>query len=784
MYVVYSIQAHNKTLTETVNNFTGTANKIYKDFVLYKNESGPLSFKGNPSYKLVYTFRGGPADICLKCKDMDILTIKNDKIYLLTYYGDIRKYYEVLPEMERILNSTNIGFLNYQNLSLPIELQYPENWSLNSLGNGTLFESAEKYSQSPIPKASFAVVSTPGTISGNSSVLRFSNSLVDYYKKVMKDFHLIGPILPINFQGNSGQILKYTFSLPAMPGMPKLSQFGSTIVVLNSSKLYTISYATGYSQSSAHYLPIFAQMIKSIKLGGQEERVNENLENMGRNSTLHTYENSTYRIRMSYPFGWFITEKNFPRDPLNSIVTFFPSPKVTLSIMMDNSPVRNANLHDYLSRTINGYKKFLPNFQLLESKPSSTLGNSHTYDIVYNQSINGSIYKSQEIGTVIGNDKILKIVYIAPPAKYEKWIRQIQPVIDSLEINIPTLKHETSEYTVEYPYNWAIWNGPTPVGYTPKDIIESTAFVSPIGGPYDLYKRYRIDIGYDSPYKQEGHEYPYTVMFYSNQATIPIWREIIEEWSLSGETRKVLYNETAGKGLIEEGKGYITIPLDMDLLRLPGQFYITSSTEEAILKDGQACYLNDRSDLVSIPPPIYSMSLLPGFLSNVRPGEEKNVEVQVKTNSTLPFDLSLSAKAKDLRLTFNPNNITGIPGGVTISNLRIKVLPNATIDEQHVFPIEAAIHLSPTFNPTNTSVANITKSADFTLGISPTLDWMQQISEAWNGIGPSLSGFVGLITAIVGVGGIIGGFLLRSLKGTKKSDDEKSDHKQKWNEGW
>ena len=37
------------------------------------------------------------------------------------------------------------------------------------------------------------------------------------------------------------------------------------------------------------------------------------------------------------------------------------------------------------------------------------LGNSHTYDIVFNQSVNGSIYKSREIGTVIGNDKILKI---------------------------------------------------------------------------------------------------------------------------------------------------------------------------------------------------------------------------------------------------------------------------------------------------------------------------------------------------------------------------------------
>ena len=57
---------------------------------------------------------------------------------------------------------------------------------------------------------------------------------------------------------------------------------------------------------------------------------------------------------------------------------------------------------------------------------------------------------------------------------------------------------------------------------------------------------------------------------------------------------------------------------------------------------------------------------------------------------------------------------------------------------------------------------NMTKSAEFTIGVSHSLDWTQQIGEAWSGIGPALSGFVGLLTAIVGVGGIIGGFFLKT----------------------
>ncbi len=144
--------------------------------------------------------------------------------------------------------------------------------------------------------------------------------------------------------------------------------------------------------------------------------------------------------------------------------------------------------------------------------------------------------------------------------------------------------------------------------------------------------------------------------------------------------------------------------------------------------------MNDRTDLVSSPPPEYSISLSPASLTGMRPGDEKNVEVQVKSNSTLPFDLTLSAIEKDLELTFNPNKTAGVPGGITTSNLHIKVQPDATVEKQHTFPINADINLRPTFNPTNASVANITKISDFTVNVAPPLDWKQQINEAWSGL--------------------------------------------------
>ena len=63
------------------------------------------------------------------------------------------------------------------------------------------------------------------------------------------------------------------------------------------------------------------------------------------------------------------------------------------------------------------------------------------------------------------------------------------------------------------------------------------------------------------------------------------------------------------------------------------------------------------------------------------------------------------------------------------------------METQHTFPINADINLRPTFNPTNASVANITKTADFTVNISPPLTWQQGVREAWNGFGSAINGF-------------------------------------------
>jgi hypothetical protein len=85
--------------------------------------------QGNPAQKLVYTYKGKKVrDGCEKCKEADILTIKDDKIYLFMYFGDVQKYDELLPTALNIFNSTDIGFQIYENAALDIQIKYPRNW--------------------------------------------------------------------------------------------------------------------------------------------------------------------------------------------------------------------------------------------------------------------------------------------------------------------------------------------------------------------------------------------------------------------------------------------------------------------------------------------------------------------------------------------------------------------------------------------------------------------------------------------------------------------------------
>jgi hypothetical protein len=537
------------------------------------------------------------------------------------------------------------------------------------------------------------------------------------------------------------------------------------ILSVHNHKLYVVSFF-GEAALFPHYLQNVQDMTSSIEIGTNLSKAEKN--------GFKTYEDSTNRLKIQYPSLWKVS--NF-----SSSASFSPALKDTFHKRHAFAPIRislkpifeeprdqldkQIYIKEYVNKKIDSLKLKLKNFQAIEVNSSIHFQNHPAYSIVYrynDRSDRG--LKVWSVGAILGDDKEYTFSLAANETEFNNYLPIAQKMFRSFQIDLPTSTYEnkTSNFRIQYLHNWALSEGGMfASGYSPSDVISSVSFSSPIKGPYTLFKTYRMSINYDSPYGTRFvAPYSFMVQFDSHNNT---WSKKIAEISPSGQIEKILYNETRYKNMFED-KGFVPFVIDLDSLHLPDQFYFSFSVNDVYLKDGKMCSLSDDSELISSPPPIYFISTSPASLKDARQGDEKDVQIQIKSTTTLPFDLSLSAKPMPgLELAFKPNKTTGVPNDLTTSDLHIKILPNATL-QTYSIPISANIFLTPTYNINNLTSASITKNTNFTFNVSPQLTPSQQFSESWNTLGSPINGFIGTITAVIGIGGIVGGWFLRKSK--------------------
>ena len=104
---IYVLNSHNKTLPKFIKDHLKVTSQNLTDFRLLNNQS--TTFGGNAAQEIVYTYTGRKSDICKYCKDLDILTIRDDKLYILSYYGDVKKYSKYLPTLRYLIKSIDIA---------------------------------------------------------------------------------------------------------------------------------------------------------------------------------------------------------------------------------------------------------------------------------------------------------------------------------------------------------------------------------------------------------------------------------------------------------------------------------------------------------------------------------------------------------------------------------------------------------------------------------------------------------------------------------------------------
>ena len=102
-------------------------------------------------------------------------------------------------------------------------------------------------------------------------------------------------------------------------------------------------------------------MIKSFEfINTSTGQNNTSPKNQHTSSTLSTYENGTYGIRVQYPSHWSIQSKA-SGNPIN-IVTFLSptgpnsNPTVTVSIFMERLYNSTTNLNNYALCSLKGYE--------------------------------------------------------------------------------------------------------------------------------------------------------------------------------------------------------------------------------------------------------------------------------------------------------------------------------------------------------------------------------------------------------------------------------------------
>lgn len=85
-------------------------NKLKQSLIDFElNESTTITVAGgNPAHKMVYT---NVEENNIQTKTMQVLTIKNDKIYLITYTAEQRKYDSYLPTIQKMIDSFRIKTL-------------------------------------------------------------------------------------------------------------------------------------------------------------------------------------------------------------------------------------------------------------------------------------------------------------------------------------------------------------------------------------------------------------------------------------------------------------------------------------------------------------------------------------------------------------------------------------------------------------------------------------------------------------------------------------------------
>ena len=484
----------------------------------------------------------------------------------------------------------------------------------------------------------------------------------------------------------------------------------------------------------------------------------------------------------------------FEEPPLNYTIDTFQE-----ELMINITSTTNLTLQNY-TRQIISYLLQRYNDGFLSSRPeeisNATLAGNLAHSTFYNNRTEQGDVKVMKIWT-LDRGKAYEITYSALQNTYDEFLPSIQEMINTFEI-VPSpsssqpstetslnrnssdiakdfLPYETSEIKILYPRNW---------NTTSNDEATIIHFRSPFQDSTELPWReitFTMALDVDSVH-ESGIDYRVIYTRVPNSAWSGYWTKQITEVSAYDNSRVLEENSNyTDFNDNQEEISYILFSFDLSKVNFPERYKAALYITDYFIKDRKFCTLIDTTNWVIIPPPDFDMSTNPSSIE-LRPGQDKNIQIRLKSNTDLESEALLSANntndavGSGIQLDISPDNQISIPASSSGSfSLNMKA-NNIVKQGSYTFPLIANISFpasienrgGETFN--NTRSVNIVESSNVTLTVLPQPTFQEDISN----IALTLDPLNRLITLLVAVGSAVTPVLLYTYRKRKKNEQKSS----------
>jgi hypothetical protein len=137
---VDAIQTKNTTTLNDLVKSEFDALKRHSNWIIGPN---PTNIGNNVAYKLEFEYTGIGGESCKNCKAMEILAMRNDRLYVILYVSDVKRYSDSINEARAMINSIIIGSQEsgvtkkevlpsnlsvFRNSTLNLRMRYPGDW--------------------------------------------------------------------------------------------------------------------------------------------------------------------------------------------------------------------------------------------------------------------------------------------------------------------------------------------------------------------------------------------------------------------------------------------------------------------------------------------------------------------------------------------------------------------------------------------------------------------------------------------------------------------------------